>query len=307
MKVLKVPLCVTTGLFTLIHGTLAIPSRLSRSFDETCEKEELLTGNTDLTTLPDLPTTSTIDPSSIPPHDTNSTIAHRQSFVIENCGDHQNYMKYILLNVMDILAPALEDVRNGDKSQYGFLAMFKSNDAVPTILNLLRHMYLFIGLPGLRPTPSQFSQPRFACVDSNAARMFANLRLGYDPMSRCSDATVSTTLERSFYADNTVYIFICPSFFSLRPKPDSGVCPNVMRNQFVGSQNDFHQGYQVYTMIYGLIRFYLGQNALDEESNPREVFDWNACVFNLNLLESVINPTNLEIYVACEFFPSWIG
>lgn len=69
----------------------------------------------------------------------------------------------------------------------------------------------------------------------------------------------------------------------------------------VGNRWDFYRRYQTYNIIYALARLYLGRNALDASSDPREVFDWNKCVSDLNTVESVINPTNMELYIACKF------
>ena len=104
----------------------------------------------------------------------------------------------------------------------------------------------------------------------------------------------------TFYAQGTAYIFICPSFFLLTPKPTTRLCPKVTANRFEGSQGDLHQKYQTYSLVYDLIRFYLGKNALDARSTPPEEFDWNRCVFNLDEIESVLNPTNLELFIARE-------
>lgn len=60
-------------------------------------------------------------------------------------------------------------------------------------------------------------------------------------------------------------------------------CPwvSAIRNWFDGNQYAFHQCYQIFSVIYALTRFYLGHNALDDKSDPREQFDWNVCVFIL--------------------------
>ena len=51
-------------------------------------------------------------------------------------------------------------------------------------------------------------------------------------------------------------------------------------------------------MIYELNRFYLGAHSLDATSDPPEQLDWNSCVSKLDMIQSIINPTNLELYVA---------
>lgn len=175
--------------------------------------------------------------------------------------------------------------------------MFKSNEAKHTVRVLLQHMFLNTGLLGLRPTPGQISHPQFACVDTQAAKKFAYLELGYDPFIKCYTEARS---QRSFYALGTSYIFLCDFFFHLESRPTEDHCPTTYNNRFAGSQRFFHQKYQLYRLVYELARFYLGGNALDAKSNPIEKFDWNDCVFKLNMLDSVLNPTNMELYIACE-------
>lgn len=60
----------------------------------------------------------------------------------------------------------------------------------------------------------------------------------------------------------------------------------------------FYQNYQMYTLMYELLRFYLPKNALGPRSLPKEVFDWNHCVA-YTIESSVKNPTNLLLYIAC--------
>ena len=79
----------------------------------------------------------------------------------------------------------------------------------------------------------------------------------------------------------------------------SNHCPSLEKNRFSGDAGSFYQNYQTYTLLYHLIRFYLGHNALDDTTDPKEQLDWNSCV-GLNLLDSVLNPTNLQIYIACK-------
>lgn len=60
----------------------------------------------------------------------------------------------------------------------------------------------------------------------------------------------------------------------------------------------FYRNYQMYTLMYELLRFYLPKNALGPRSLPKEVFDWNHCVA-YTIESSVKNPTNLLLYIAC--------
>ena len=180
-----------------------------------------------------------------------------------------------------------------------YSAMFKSSSTVPTVMLLLQHMYMFIGAAGLEPAPTTLLQPRFACVDIASRKKYEYLDLGYDPWLKCSGSASRHGLN-TFYAEGTAYIFVCPLFFYLMPKPTRNICPAVRRNRFIGEQTSLSQEFRIYSLAYDLTRFYLGRNALDSTSIPHEQFDWNDCVFNLNELESVLNPTNLELYVACK-------
>lgn len=71
-----------------------------------------------------------------------------------------------------------------------------------------------------------------------------------------------------------------------------------MDNRFVGDVDVFYQGYQMYKLLYELLRFYLQKNALTFRSLPGEVFDWNQCVA-YSVESSVKNPTNILLYIAC--------
>ena len=94
----------------------------------------------------------------------------------------------------------------------------------------------------------------------------------------------------------TAYIFLCPAFFLQLPITEKR-CPAIRNNIFTGSAGAFYQDYDTYTLLYYLIRFYLGHEALDDTTRPKERLNWNECVA-FNLLDSVLNPTNLQIYVA---------
>lgn len=76
-------------------------------------------------------------------------------------------------------------------------------------------------------------------------------------------------------------------------------CPSVKSNLFSGNPEIFYRNYQTYIALYHLIRFYLGHNALTDDTDPKEQLDWNDCV-GLSSVDSVLNPTNLQIYIACK-------
>lgn len=220
--------------------------------------------------------------------------------VVENCGNRAALVQHILFGGMESLTRARTDVVSPGLTR-AFRAFFKQGIARTAVRGLLKHISLMVPVPGLQPAPSTPLRPRFACVEPGSSKKYDYLKLGYDPEMKCTQPMApSPFLPGSFYAQNTAYIFICPWFFLLDRLPKTEICPSVVDNKFVGEQPNLHEEYQVYSLLYSLIRFYLGKNALDEHSDPREVFDWNRCIFTLNEVESVINPTNLELYAACE-------
>ena len=158
------------------------------------------------------------------------------------------------------------------------------------------------GKTGLLPAPSTKSSPRFACVQPDSTRKYANLNLGYDLWERCQTGTYpgpTSTEERirSFYAEETAYIFLCPLFFDLPSAPDKTECPDVVDNGFVGDGGAIVQYYKTYRIIYELYRFYTGDEALGPQSFQMEVFDWNRSVLGLDALGSALNPLNMGLYV----------
>lgn len=222
---------------------------------------------------------------------------------IEHCGRNRKFtVQRLLFSVQEILRPALDDVRNGTDSKFGFKAMFKDDAVTSTVWLLLKHIVTFAKASGLQRLPSVPSRPRFACVDQQSLQDYEHLQLGYDPLQKCYSTLSRGKEAHVFYASGTQYIFICPSFFNIKVEPEKEPCPKIRDNKFTGSEVEFHDEYQTFNLIYALARFHLGANALDAESDPREVFDWNECVFNLNAVESVMNPTNTELYIASKYF-----
>lgn len=131
------------------------------------------------------------------------------------------------------------------------------------------------------------------------AKLYGSLDSGYDPWHRCLVGGPRSTPMKAFYADNTVYTFLCPAFFVQQPMSTRNHCPSVTNNQFSGNSGIFYGNYQTYILLYHLVRFYLGDNALTLYTDFKEQLDWNACLC-LNLLDSVLNPTNLQLYIACK-------
>ena len=193
----------------------------------------------------------------------------------------------------------IDALSHGVDSEYGFKAMLKEREALPTITEVLDHIYNYKGKPYLKPHPGQLSSPLLSCVTENSAKIYHHLGLGYDPWRKCQVGGRGSTPLQAFYAEGTTYIFLCPVFFIHPPMSIKNLCPSVVDNKFSGDAGPFYQNYQTYTLLYHLIRFYLGHNALDDTTIPREQLGWNGCV-GLSLLDSVLNPTNLQIYIACK-------
>ena len=164
---------------------------------------------------------------------------------------------------------------------------------------MLDHIYYLIGKRNLKPRLDRLTPPRLACLTEGSAWLYGFLNLGYDPWQRCLVGGPDSTPIQAFYAENTVYTFLCPAFFVQPPMSTRNHCPLVTNNRFSGDSGVFYGKYQIYILLYQLIRFYLGHNALTRQTDPQEQLDWNACLC-LNLLDSVLNPTNLQVYIACK-------
>ena len=177
--------------------------------------------------------------------------------------------------------------------------MFKGEEAEDAVVTLLDHISYLIGKRNLKPHLERLSPPHLSCATEDSAQLYEYLNLGYDPWQRCLVGGPHSTPIQAFYAENTVYTFLCPAFFILPPMSTGNHCPSVTNNKFSGDSGVFYGNYQSYILLYQLIRFYLGHNALTPHTDPKEQLDWNACLC-LNMLDSVLNPTNLQIYIACK-------
>lgn len=219
------------------------------------------------------------------------------SILVEGCGDEMRNVEraYNLARAAARVAKA--DVFRGTGSPFGFSAMFKSEASMYPVSYYLNMIYDSKGLINLKPDIAHAIPPRLACVQRNSASIYKGLRLSYDPWERCHHPR-STQMSQSFYAVGTAYIFLCPIFHQQAPAPAGNHCPTVVDNKFVGDVDVFYRNYQMYTLLYELIRFYLQKNALGIISLPKEVFDWNHCVA-YSTDSSVKNPTNILLYIAC--------
>ena len=223
-----------------------------------------------------------------------------RKFLLENCEGREPAFETLQTAFLDTIRPALDDVRDkGLDRTHGYKALFKQNSTTSIIERLLRDMYLLKEIKGVLPSPTRYLQPRLVCVDDRTASTYASLNFKFDPLQKCWSIAKEASNQYTFYMPATAYIFVCPSFFTQSATPSNRHCPSIQKHRFVGSQWRFHQRYQVYRIIYELARFYLGKHALDATSSPPETFNWNDCVYKLNTLESVVNPSNLELYVAC--------
>ena len=177
--------------------------------------------------------------------------------------------------------------------------MFKNEAALPTVTAVLEYIYHSKGIAGLRPRPGTPSPPRLSCATEESAQIYKHLNLGYDPWQKCLAGGPDSGPVQAFYAEGTAYIFLCPAFFIQPSMSKHKYCPFVMNNEFYGDPAIFYQKYQTYILLYQLVRFYLGRNALADDTTPREQLDWNNCV-GLDTVASVLNPTNFQVYIACE-------
>ena len=218
---------------------------------------------------------------------------------IEECGDGTPDVQRAFNLARAAANVAIADVVRGVHSPFGFNAMFKrdmSKNAVSYYLNMI---YNSKGLRNLRPDMAHATPPRLACVQQNSSLVYQGLHLGYDPWQRCMRRWRSQSSPRqSFYGFGTAYVFLCPSFHDQALAPAGSHCPTVVDNKFAGDVAVFYRQYQMYTLMYELIRFYLQQDALSARSSPKEVFDWNRCVA-FSIESSLKNPTNILLYIAC--------
>ena len=219
--------------------------------------------------------------------------------VPENCGDKVWDISDLVGQARALARLALADGFHGIDSIFGFKAMFKGEEAEDPVLTLLDHISYLIGKRNLKPHLDRLSPPHLTCATEDSANLYKYLNLGYDPWQRCLVGGPHSTPIQAFYAEDTVYTFLCPAFFILPPMSTRKHCPSVTNNKFSGDSGAFYGNYQSYILLYQLIRFYLGHNALTRHTDPKEQLDWNACLC-LNTVDSVLNPTNLQIYIACK-------
>ena len=229
------------------------------------------------------------------------------TMVIEYCGDIHPRIHETIDGIKWLALVSLSNARlYGVDSDFGFQTMFKEDFAVEPVVTILDHIYHFKGKTNLRPYPDALSSPRLSCLTKETARFYRFLHLDYDLWHRCLVGGPRATPLQAFYAEGTVYTFLCPAFFVQPPTSVRYQCPTVSDNTFSGDPGIFYRNYQTYIILYQLIRFYLGDNALNYDTDPIEQLDWNACI-GLGAVDSVLNPTNLQIYIARKLYESRVS
>ena len=215
--------------------------------------------------------------------------------LIEQCGDHERTVERAGNLARAAANVARFDATRGTDSPHGFTAMFKEDVLKHQVSLYLNNIYEFQRLGDLRPDPAHATSPRLVCVQPDSATVYRSLRLTYDPWKRCRQRkTRHPSSRNAFYTIGTAYIFLCPDFLNQALAPMGNHCPTVGHNVFVGNVDVFYRGYQMYQLMYQLIRFYLQRNTL-----LPEVFGWNQCV-GMDSQSSARNPTNILLYIACK-------
>ena len=215
--------------------------------------------------------------------------------LIEQCGGDEQTVQRASNLAKAAVNVARWDAALGTDSPHGFTAMFKADVSKHQVLLYLNDIYESEGLTGLKPDSAQATSPRLACVRPDSATVYRDLKLTYDPWKRCQNRqTRHPSSLNAFYTVGTAYIFLCPDFLNQALAPLGNHCPTVVDNVFTGNVDVFYRNYQMYQLLYQLIRFYLQRNTLAPEN-----FGWNRCV-GINIESSVRNPTNFLLHIACK-------
>ena len=215
--------------------------------------------------------------------------------LIEQCGNDERTVERARNLARAAANVARFDATRGTASLHGFTAMFKEDALKHQVSLFLSDIYQFQGLMGLKPDPTLATPPHLVCVQPDSGIVYRNLRLPYDPWHRCHQhQTRHPSYRNAFYTMGTAYIFLCPAFLNQVLAPIGNHCPTVNNNVFSGNVGTFYRDYQMYQLMYQLVRFYLQRNTL----NP-EFLGWNHCV-GLDAQSSLRNPINFLVYIACK-------
>lgn len=88
-------------------------------------------------------------------------LTNQNHLITENCGVRAFDIVERDDQVKWLAASALVNARRyGTRSDFGFKAMFKNDEAQQAVVAILDHIYNFKGLPNLRPRPDLLSTPR---------------------------------------------------------------------------------------------------------------------------------------------------
>lgn len=220
------------------------------------------------------------------------------TYTIENCGNSVAAIEYAITLAQTTMIRPILDVERAIASVHGYTAMYKTNIIKPFLQNLMTSI---LHLPSTKAA-GRDQNPTFVCAKPDMEQRYD---IGYDPFVRCERTEVT-----SFWAKDTAYVFICPSFTLLPFQPvftpggpQDIYCPVVQNNAFLG-QSDPLVRYQSYDLVHQLAHLYLQDGGLTSETEPKEVMDWNGCVaLGWTPIEggpSVRNPFNLVYYAACK-------
>ena len=221
------------------------------------------------------------------------------TYKIENCSSSEIAIDHAITLAQTTMIRPLFDLRRGLLSSHGYTAMYKSNDFTSFLHGLMTNI---LHLTTIHAAGRDL-EPTFVCATSDMEQKF---NIGYDPLERCAE-----TQATSFWAKDTAVVFLCPSFKSLAFQPvlspggpQDIYCPVVLKNMFVG-QSDPLVKYQSYDLVHQLAHLYLQDGGLTDQTEPKEVVDWNSCVglgwASVEGELSVRNPFNLVYYVACKW------
>ena len=293
MKLTTFSITVAAAAVFIVHTTFALPALPSTSLDPAFPSAEptltyVVAISQDAYNLSDHLLAKN---ASFP---TNLTDGN-DILMIEHCGDDDRTVERARNLARAAANVARVDAARGIDSTHGFTAVFKQDALKYQVSHFLNAIYAFHGVEGLKPYPAQATSPRLVCVQRNSATIYRSLNLPYDPWVRChSRQTRHPSSRNVFYTFGNAFIFLCPDFLNQPLAPLGNHCPTVVDNVFVGDVNVFYRDYQMYQLMYQLIRFYLQRNALFGER-----FTWDQCV-GMDAQSSARNPTNFLLYTACK-------
>lgn len=194
------------------------------------------------------------------------------TYTIESCEGSEPAIKFAITLAQSAMIRPLLDVQQGVSSTHGYTAMYKSNIFGSSVQKLMTNI---LHLP-ITQAAGRDQVPTFVCAKRGMQQKYD---IGYDPLDRCIDTGVT-----SFWAKDTVIVFICPSFTNLAFQPvltpggpQDVYCPVVQNNVFLG-QSDPLVKYQNYDLVHQLAHLYLQNQGLTSQTDPKEVIDWNGCV-----------------------------